>query len=257
MNKALRKGDKMKKVLIIGNSFGTDAARYLNGISRAAKSEIKVVNLYIGGCSLYRHYRNMLSEEAAYSYEINGISTGLFVSMKQALLLDEWDFVVLQQCSPQSGEYEKYQPYLSELAAYVRKLCPPAKLVMQMTWTFAHGCKRFNLTPFETPEEMFPAVESAYRLAAEVIDAHFVIPSGKAMQKLYAEIGEETYRDGFHCHMGHTRYMLGCMWFMAFTGKSIEGNSFRDFDTEVSEERVALVQRIAFETMIEAGFDIK
>ena len=57
---------KMIKILILGNSFGQDSVRYLNGISRAGKKEIRVVNLYIGGCSLYRHYRNMLSEEAAY-----------------------------------------------------------------------------------------------------------------------------------------------------------------------------------------------
>ena len=51
--------------------------------------------------------------------------------------------------------------------------------------------------------------------------------------------------------------MLACMWFMAFTGKSIQGNSYRDFDTEISEEMVERVQRIATETMIEAGFEIK
>ena len=241
----------MKKILMIGNSFGQDAVRYLNGISRAAKDEITVVNLYIGGCSLYRHYRNMLSEEAAYSYEINGIPTGLFVSLKKALLLDEWNYVVFHQCSPDSGEYETYQPYLSELAAYVRKLCPPAKLVIQMTWTFAHGCPRFKLTPFETPEEMLPAIVSSYELAAKAIDADFIIPSAKAIQKLYAEIGADTYRDGFHCHRGHTRYLLGCLWFMAFTKKSIAGNTFRDFDTEISEEMVEKVQRIAIETMSE------
>ena len=53
----------MKKILAISNSFGVDANRYLYGIARAAKEEIRVVTLYIGGCSLYRHYRNMLSEE--------------------------------------------------------------------------------------------------------------------------------------------------------------------------------------------------
>lgn len=247
----------MKKILIIGNSFGQDAARYVYGISRAAGKELRIVNLYIGGCSLYRHYRNMLSEEAAYAYEVNGHFTGLFVSLKKALLMDEWDFVIMQQCSPQSGEYEKYQPYLSELAAYVRRLCPPAKLVLQMTWTFAHDCKRFKLTPFEIPEEMLPAIEAAYARGAEDIGAHFVIPSGRAMWKLYGEIGEATYRDGFHCHYGHTRYMLGCMLFMAFTGKSVEGNSFADFDTEISEEMLERVRRIATETLLEAGFEIK
>ena len=247
----------MKKILIIGNSFGTDSARYIYGVSRAGGKELKVVNLYIGGCSLYRHYRNMLSEEAACAYEINGHGTGLFVSLKHALLMDEWDYVVMQQCSPQSGEYDKYQPYLSELAAYVRRLCPPAKLVMQMTWTFSHECKRFKMTPFDTPEQMLPAIEDAYERAAESINAHFVIPSGRAMWKLYQEIGDETYRDGFHCHQGHSRYMLACMWFMAFTGKSVQGNSYRDFDTEISEEMIERVQRIATETMIEAGFEIK
>ncbi len=247
----------MKKILIIGNSFGTDAARYVYGISRAGGRELRIVNLYIGGCSLYRHYRNMLSEEAAYSYEINGHSTGLFVSLKKALLMDEWDYVVMQQCSPQSGEYEKYQPYLSELAAYVRRLCPPAKLVLHMTWTFAHGCKRFDKTPFETPEQMLPAIEAAYARAAEDIKADMVIPACRAMWRLYGEIGEATYRDGFHCHTGHTRYMLGCMWFMAFTGKSVEGNSFRDFDTQVPEDMVERVQRIATETLRDAGFEIK
>lgn len=247
----------MKKILIIGNSFGQDAARYVYGISRAGLKELRIVNLYIGGCSLYRHYRNMLSEEAAYSYEINGHSTGLFVSLKKALLMDEWDYVVMQQCSPQSGEYEKYQPYLSELAAYVRRLCPPAKLVINMTWTFDRECKRFKLTPFETPEEMLPAIEAAYTRVAEDIGAAFVIPSGKAVYKLYQEIGAETYRDGFHCHLGHTRYMLGCMWFMAFTGKSVQGNGFADFDTDIPAEMIARVRRIAIETMLEAGFEIK
>ena len=247
----------MKKILILGNSFGQDAARYVYGISRAGGEELRIVNLYIGGCSLYRHYRNMLSEEAAYSYEINGHSTGLFVSLKKALLMDEWDYVVMHQCSPQSGEYEKYQPYLSELAAYVRRLCPPAKLVINMTWTFDRECKRFKLTPFETPEEMLPAIEAAYARGAEDIGAEFVIPSGRAVWKLYEEIGGETYRDGFHCHLGHTRYMLGCMWFMAFTGKSVEGNGFADFDTDIPAEMIARVRRIAIETMLEAGFEIK
>ena len=53
----------MKKILSISNSFGVDATRYLYGVARAAKEDIKIVTLYIGGCSLYRHYRNMLSDE--------------------------------------------------------------------------------------------------------------------------------------------------------------------------------------------------
>lgn len=247
----------MKKILVIGNSYGVDATRYMYGIARAAKKDLKIVCLHIGGCSLYRHYRNMLSEEKVYEYYIDGINSGLRVSLKEALLSDEWDNVVLQQCSPRSGEYETYLPYLPELSAYVRKLAPAAKQYIHMTWTYAEGSTRFKLSPFETREEMIPRVKEAYRKAAEEINADGVIPSMDAMCKLYDAIGEGTYRDGFHCSLGVGRYMLGCVWFMVFFGKDIEGNSFRDFDIEVSEDEVKLAQSIAKQTVLENGYLLK
>ena len=68
----------MKKILVIGNSFGEDAVRYLYGIARAAKDEVKVAMLFIGGCSLYRHYRNMISEEKVYVYQFNSFIISIF-----------------------------------------------------------------------------------------------------------------------------------------------------------------------------------
>lgn len=239
----------MKKILIIGNSFGTDVSRYLWGVSRAGGEELSVVNLFVGSCSLYRHYRNMLSEEPAYSYEINGHSTGLLISLKKALLLDEWDFVVFQQCSPKSGEYESYQPYLSALSDYVKRLCPPAKQCIHLTWTFADGCTRFQLSPFTGRDEMQAATIAAYRKAAADIGSDLIIPSGLAMWELYRYKGADTYRDGFHCNPGIARYMLACLWFSFFTGRSCLGNGFRDFDVPVTEEDVALAEKIADEVV--------
>lgn len=246
----------MIKILVVGNSFGEDSVRYLYGIARASGTELKVVNLYIGGCSLYRHYRNMLSEEAAYAYEINGMSTGLYVSLKQALLMEEWTHIVLQQCSPESGEYERYQPYLNELTAYVRRLCPPAKVGLNMTWTFADGCSRFHMTPFAGRDDMMPAIVDAYAHAAEDMKADFLLPTGRAMSALYEAVGAEMYRDGFHSHLGFTRYMIGCLWYMAFTGKDIAGNTFRDFDVPTTEEQVALAQKTAASTYARYGIAV-
>lgn len=243
----------MTKILMIGNSFGQDSLRYLYGIYRAAKKDTKIVNLYIGGCSLYRHYRNMLSEEKAYSYEINGHVSGLFVSLKETLLSDEWDYVVMQQCSPDSGDYDSYHPYLTELSNYIKKLCPPAKICINMTWTFAHECPRFAKTSFTTPEEMLPAVKDCYKKAAELIDAHLIIPCGAAMAELYGIYGADIYRDGFHANKLFTRYMLSCVWYMALTGKSIEGNTFRDFDGEIDEEHINNAQHCAIKAVSEAG----
>lgn len=244
----------MVKILMIGNSFGQDSLRYLHGIYRAAGIDTKIVNLHIGGCSLYRHYRNMLSEEKVYSYEINGHITGLFVSLKEVLLSDEWTYIVMHQCSPESGRYESYHPYLEELYAYIKKLCPPAKICMNKTWTFAHDCKRFGLTQFTCPEEMFPAITECYDKAAKLINAHKLIPSGDAMHALYEIYGENIYRDGFHANKTFTRYMLGCVWYMTLTGRSVEGNTFCDLDGDVSEEVLETVRKVAIEAVRNAGY---
>lgn len=241
----------MKKFLFISNSFGVDSTRYLYGISRAAGKDIKVMTLYIGGCSLYRHYRNMLSEERAYEVYYNGMGTGLRISLKEALLADEWDVIATQQSSPRSGEADSYFPYVTELAAYIRKMAPAAKLWLQMTWSFDEGHERFKLTSHANRAEMIPAIRACYTKAAEAINADLMMPALDAMNKLYDAIGEKTYRDGFHCSKGVGRYMLACMWFMALFGKTIDGNTFRDFDVEVSEEYVALAQRFAKEALLE------
>ena len=73
----------MTRILVISNSFGQDSVRYLHGISRAAKDEIRVANLYIGGCSLHRHYQNMLSGDDAYRYELNGTDTKINISLQK------------------------------------------------------------------------------------------------------------------------------------------------------------------------------
>jgi hypothetical protein len=241
----------MKKFLFISNSFGVDSTRYLYGISRAAKRDIKVATLYIGGCSLYRHYRNMLSEDRVYDYYLNGVNSGLKVSLKETLLSDEWDVVATQQASPQSGDSKTYFPYIKDLAAYIRKLAPAAELWLQMTWSFEEGHKRFGLTSFETRAQMIPAIRAAYTAAAKEIQADLVVPALDAMNKLYDAIGERTYRDGFHCSKGVARYMLGCLWFLLLFQIDVQGNTFADFDVEVSEEEIALAQRFAKEAALE------
>ena len=95
----------MIKILAIGNSFSQDATRYLYQIARADGVEMKVVNLYIGGCPLSYHYRNMLSDAKKYGFQFNGGLTGLEVSIKEGILSEAssgWDYVTFQQVSHKS-----------------------------------------------------------------------------------------------------------------------------------------------------------
>ena len=64
------------QILSIGNSFSSDATRYLHRIAKAAGDDITTVNLYIGGCPLSRHYRNMLSKEKEAVFEYFNYSNG-------------------------------------------------------------------------------------------------------------------------------------------------------------------------------------
>ena len=69
------------------------------------------------------------------------------------------------------------------------------------------------------------------------------------MNELYAEIGDKTYRDGFHCSLGVGRYMLGCVCFMTFFEKEPISNACIDFDVDVSDFEMSLAEKIAKETV--------
>jgi hypothetical protein len=246
------------KILAIGNSFSMDATRYLYGIARADGVKLKVVNLYIGGCSLYRHYRNMLSGENAYLMELNGMSSGFYVSLKEALLSDEWDVVTLQQSSPASPHKETYEPYLSRLAAFVREHAPAAKLYIQQTWAYEAGCPRLiNVARVESAEEMLKRLTENYRFAAETVSADGIIPAGDAMYR-YTKAGENgellpIHRDTFHASYGVGRYLLGLVWYMTLCGGDISENTFRDFDVPVTDEEIARAKRVAADAVRSFG----
>ena len=58
-------------LLCIGNSFSDDAVDYLFPILKDhGVKELHIGNLYIGGCSLERHYNNIQNNIPDYSYRV-------------------------------------------------------------------------------------------------------------------------------------------------------------------------------------------
>ena len=234
------------KILAIGNSFSQDATRYLYGLARADGQPMKVVNLFIGGCPLERHYRNMLSGERAYSMELNGASSGFTVSLDEALYSDRFDVITLQQLSQEAPYYKTYQPYLDALAAHVRRAQPGAKLYMHQTWAYeANSYRLCEESKFSQPEEMLALIRAAYDTAAAAIGAEGVIPAGEAMLYL-SHLGiEKAHRDTFHASLGVGRYALALTWYGKLTGRDFSKNTFRYFDVPVSEGEVAIAKEAA------------
>ena len=242
-------------ILSIGNSFSQDAQRYLHRIAKADGVQLNTVNLYIGGCSLSRHYRNMLSGERAYDLQVNGESTGFPVSLDEALLNRDWDVVTVQQASHASNNYDTYQPYLEELAEHIRLCAPKAKLAVHQTWAYEQGSQKLTeLLGYEDYKQMLSDVADAYQQAATDIQADLLIPAGRVLGALLEHGVEKVHRDTFHASYGLGRYALGLIWYKAITGKDVVGNAFSDFDEEIPPEQIALAQKCVEKIAKEFGF---
>ncbi len=231
-------------ILSIGNSFSQDAQRYLHQIAKADGVDICSVNLYIGGCPLSKHHENMHSENREYLLEVNGISTGFYVSLKEALLNRHWDIITVQQVSQQSPNYDTYQPYLDELIEYVRLLVPKAKIAVHQTWAYEQGSKRLNEElKYSDYKEMLGDIINAYKKATEHIRADYIIPSGEVFGAMLENGIEKLHRDTFHAGLGLGRYALGLIWYKILTDNDVLENTFCDFDEEVSAEQIVIAKK--------------
>lgn len=237
------------KVLAIGNSFSQNAMTYLHDLAAASGTYMKTVNLYIGGCSLRTHYLNMLEDRQAYDFQINGVSTGIKVSIKQGLLSDEWDVITFQQASQFSPDYLTYQPYLTELAAYVRKYQPQAKFMIHQTWAYEDRSEALmRRMGLERSADMFAGIEKSYAAAAQSIGAAGIIPCGKAML-----LGVENGIANVHsdsCHANDIgKYMQALVWYGCLTGKSVADVPYKPNSVSVTEEEMAIARKTAAEVL--------
>lgn len=226
-------------ILSIGNSFSEDATRYLHEIARADGEIVNTANLYIGGCSLETHYKNMTSGDRAYELQYNGQNTGFFVSLDDALQNRSWDVVTIQQVSHLSFNTETYYPYVDFLADHVREKLPDAKLFLHQTWAYEKNSDRLlNVAKYPTSEAMLYDVVKANYEIADVIGADGVIRSGELFGELTKKGYSGLYRDTFHASVGLGRYALGLLWYRALSGKKISAGIFTDLDEAVDEKTI-------------------
>ena len=231
------------EILAIGNSFSQDATRYLHRIARAAGVELNVTNLFIGGCSLERHYRNMLSGERAYQLQYNGEETGFPVSLQEALYNRKWDVVTIQQVSNDSFDAESFRPYIFALTDMIREYAPKAKYLLHETWAYEGGSERLlNGAGFPTETAMLEQIQSAYLKIATEIRADGIIHSGTIFKKLRQNGIQKLHRDTFHASYGVGRYALALLWYRVLTGNSVLENTFTDPDEYISPEDYAVVK---------------
>ena len=101
------------KILTIGNSHSIDATRLLGSVFEAEAPDQKLVlgTLYVSGCNMSQHADFVRNNKAAYEYFKNTSGTWNStknVSLKTALLDEQWDIVVMQQMNSRQGRDAEY-----------------------------------------------------------------------------------------------------------------------------------------------------
>ncbi|WP_066716264.1 DUF4886 domain-containing protein [Clostridium sp. Marseille-P299] len=221
------------KLLAVGNSFSEDALYYLHDVAKADGIELKVVNLYIGGCSLERHWSNVLTESKDYLYEAKGQSTERYVSVNEVLKEEKWNYIITQQASHDSGIEESYFPYLNQLLDYFKSNCPEAEYLLHKTWAYEIDSNHSEFGRYHcSQQEMYEKLSKCYDMASEKTGMR-LIPSADVIQRVRKkapfryELGEKSLcRDGYHMDMIYGRYLLAGVIYTFLFGRDIKKNSF-------------------------------
>lgn len=222
------------RILSIGNSFSEDAQRYLHQIAKENGDDIYCANLYIGGCSLERHYNNIKENNPDYDYQINGEHTDEKISIKDALLKENWDYVTVQQVSSYSGMTETYFPYITEVIKYVKELRPNAEILLHQTWSYENGSFHGDFPNYNCDsDKMFCEIVKTNKEVAERENIKTIIPDGEIINKLrqtktfdYQNGGASLCRDTFHMDLIFGRYTLSLTWYKVLTGKDVRKTTY-------------------------------
>ena len=227
--------DGIVRILAIGNSFSQDAVeQYLYELFEADGQKVIIGNLYIGGCTLETHFKNMNSGEAKYAYRkvVDGVKTETSnVALLTGLKDEPWDYVSLQQASGSSGKYDTYTSYLPSLISYVQSNVTnqDLKLMFHQTWAYASSSNHGEFPKYDSNQmTMYQAIMDAVSNAlSDNPSIAVLIPSGTAIQNARTSyLGDSFNRDGYHLETTYGRYTAACTWFESISGKSVVGNPY-------------------------------
>lgn len=238
--------DDCLKILTIGNSFSDDSMQYVYQIAKSVGvKQVKLGNLYIGGCSLNTHASNAKEDKGAYEYRTNtqgSWSTVPNYKMSDAIRSENWDYISLQQASGSSGREQTYGdlPYLID---YVRGLCPDAKIVWNMTWAYQQNSTHSDFNKYQKNQMvMYNAILAAIeKKVAPETAIYTIIPTGTAIQNARTSyIGDHLTRDGYHLSLDFGRYVAGLTFVHKLTGLSIADIDYAPSGVDENKRKVAI-----------------
>jgi len=239
---------KTVKILAIGNSFSVDAVEQnLYELAQSDGINLIIGNMYIGGCSIERHVKNLRGDIPDYEYRkiVDGNKTNTKnFTLEKALADEQWDYVSFQQCSPLSGKYDSFAADLPELVAFVRARVPKTAIfLLHMTWAYSKDAKHTAFADYGKDQmKMYTQIVEANKKAADLVGIKTIIPCGTAIQNARTSfVGDHMNRDGYHLDKMIGRYTAACTWYEAIFKKNVVGNSYAPEGLPADQKKVAQI----------------
>ncbi len=271
--------DAPLKVLMVGNSFSLSCKTYLRQVAASAKCGLDLEIAYIGGCSLERHVREYETSQSDPAHRPYRTIDNRPSSLQELLGKKKWDIISIQQASHLSWRADSYHPWSEKLIGIILKTNPQAEIVIQETWSYNGGDRRFAaLNPNWSVDQttMFEELDKNYRKLAK--DNNFrIVPVGVAVQLTREEkplqlptcdekfIRSFTYPDPLpettdvvgRCGWGkkqnlgvdtihlnlYGQYLQACVWCSFLFGKPVSDITF--YPPELDRERVEKLRAFA------------
>ncbi len=242
------------KILSVGNSFAVDTTEYAPKIVLdLGYRSVHIGTLYIGGCSINRHYKNAQANAAAYTYYVNdgeGWREELNVSIENAIKSEEWDIISIQHGTGDGSRYTLEESYdnLSALIEYIKGIASPkTKIAFNMAWVMEPDSTHPEIRSYNG--DQLRMYDNLTRITEHVVmptkGLDILSPVGTAVQNARAtERFDCLCRDGFHLSYNKGRYIAAMTFICALTRTDPENVTFipegvNDEDRKIITECVA------------------
>lgn len=227
----------IRNILFLGNSYSEDTGMLLPYLCKEKQINCHFEMLVYPGCSINQHIdfiTNKSPEYIHYTFDsVNNewIKSDNKVAGNDILLAREWDYVVIQQCSAESGMNGTYSR-VDELIDLVDSTIQNQNLqfIWNMTWAwpdfnnFVHKKEYYDNSSLKMHEGIINNV-TKYIIPNKRIS--FVIPNGLVIYDAKNHFDEHVlFRDAVHLSLDIGRYIASLTAFKTIFGISCSEISF-------------------------------
>ena len=196
--------------------------------------EFTIANLYIGGCILSTHLQNLIDDEPAYEYLSYNKTTHKwtkypYTSIKQGLQKEDWDYVVLQQGSYESGRANSYST-IDTIMDKVLEIKSDVQFLWNMTWAYQQNSGHANFGIYGNDQmTMYNGILNAVQTKVVPNERiKMIIPNGTAVQNARTSFYGDNFCRDVYCHLTYEfgRYIAGLTLVATITGADISEISY-------------------------------